>query len=788
MYQSNSIAELKQLCKEHLPDHTDLINAIDEKLKFEMLISDLSAKFSSIKEEDIENEIEEGLRMIVKFLNLDRSTLFSLSEEESQFIGRYSFARKGLPLIKTKLGAELFPNIFSLLLKNEIISFYTYNDLPGEFEKDIQSFKSYQLAAGFIVPITFDQKIKYALAGGLIEKKTKNWSTDLLPRIQFLGEILAGAIERLETKKAVRSGKEAMQVLMNASTETTILIDTEGRFLTINKFGAERLGKSTEQLIGTSMYDLFSSSLKEQRKARVEEVIQTKKPVRFFDEREGIIFDNNLYPLFDSSGNVIKIAIFGRDITKEQQFEQELKDSETRYRFIFEQGPVGIGLIDKDFFWIKANPRFCDMLGYTEDELKTLRWTDITHPDDLKRDVQQAEQVFKGELPFFTTEKRFFKKNGDTIWVSLTPTAIKDNNDKILYALGMMLDITEKKIAEENLQKALSQIKDLKDQLDIENIYLKEEIKSIHGFENIIGKSLPLNYVLQRLKSVAPTDATVLVEGETGTGKELIARAIHNESLRKNKPLIKVGCAALSSSLIESELFGHEKGAFTGANTTRIGRFELADKSTLFLDEIGELSFELQAKLLRVIQEGEFERLGSSKTIKVDVRIITATNRNLEAEMKKRNFREDLYYRLSSFIITVPPLRERRDDIPLLAKYFIDQYSKKMGKRIRATPRSTMKNLEKYSWPGNIRELQNVIEHAIIISEKGVLKFDLPAYSDIRHQEKMKLDDIERDHILKVLNKTNWRIAGKGGAAELLGLKRTTLQSRMKKLGIKMKK
>jgi PAS domain S-box-containing protein len=338
-----------------------------------------------------------------------------------------------------------------------------------------------------------------------------------------------------QVKKNPKSDRKALQALMNASTETSILIDAEGRFLTINKCGAERLGKTPEELIGTSMYDLFSLKLRKVRKARVEEVIRTKKPIRFFDERKGIFFDNNLHPLFDSSRNVIQIAIFGRDITKQQQIEQELKDSEARYRFIFEQGPVGIGLIDRDYFWIKTNPRFCEMVGYTEEELKTFRWSDITHPDDLERDIQQVEQVFEGEIPFFTTEKRLYKKNGEIIWISLTPTAIKDNNGKIFHVLGTMMDITDKKTAEENLQKAFSQIKNLKDQLDIENIYLKEEIKTLHGFEHIIGNSLPLNYILQRLKSVAPTDATVLIEGETGTGKELIARALHNESLRTMK-------------------------------------------------------------------------------------------------------------------------------------------------------------------------------------------------------------------------------------------------------------
>ena len=353
-------------------------------------------------------------------------------------------------------------------------------------------------------------------------------------------------------------------------------------------------------------------------------------------------------------------------------------------------------------------------------------------------------------------------------------------------AIGKVLISTmRRREAEIKLRDSFDEIKGLKERLEQENIYLQKEIKVQKSFDTIIGQSTSLKYVLYRLEQVAPTNATVLIEGETGTGKELFAIALQKASALKNKPLIKVGCAALSPTLIESELFGHEKGAFTGANEKRIGRFELADGGTIFLDEIGELSLELQAKLLRVLQEGEFERIGSSKTMKVDVRVITATNRNLEEEIKQGRFRQDLYYRLNVFVITIPPLRERSDDIPLLVKFLVDKFENKHKKKIKNIPRSIMRNLENYSWPGNIRELENVIENAVIVSDKGILKVETLGTSGVPIKSNMKLEDMERDHIIQVLESTNWRIDGKGGAAEKIGLKRTTLNSKMKKYGIK---
>ena len=307
-----------------------------------------------------------------------------------------------------------------------------------------------------------------------------------------------------------------------------------------------------------------------------------------------------------------------------------------------------------------------------------------------------------------------------------------------------------------------------------------------HQFGNILGQSDGLKYVLYRAEQVAPTDTTVLILGETGTGKELVAAAIHHMSPRKDRPLITVNCAALPANLMESELFGREKGAFTGADARHIGRFEVANGSTLCLDEIGELSLEMQAKLLRVIQHNEFERLGSSQTIKVDVRIMATTNRNLEEEVRKGRFRQDLYYRLNVFPITVPPLRQRAEDIPLLVQAFIERYSRKLGKQITSIHKEALKALKDYPWPGNIRELENIIERAVILCPGPVLHLaDKLEISSPPFSSTVKtLEEMERNQIVKTLSETRWRIEGKDGAAAILGLNPSTLRARMHKLGI----
>lgn len=328
----------------------------------------------------------------------------------------------------------------------------------------------------------------------------------------------------------------------------------------------------------------------------------------------------------------------------------------------------------------------------------------------------------------------------------------------------------------------------LRARFQAEAVYLQEEIKTEHNFEEIIGQSAPVRQLLRNVEQVAPTDATVLIRGETGTGKELVARAVHDRSRRKDRPLVKVNCGSIPSGLVESELFGHEKGAFTGATQRRIGRFELANSGTIFLDEVTELPLDTQVKLLRVLQEGEFERVGSSQTIKVDVRVIAATNRDLKEVVGNGTFRSDLFYRLNVFPLEVPPLRDRKEDIPLLVNFFLSKFGKKLGKEVRGVSQRTMDGLINYSWPGNVRELQNVVERGVVLAGGPIVQIDeslMRSGETVQESVFDTLENAERNHILRALNKTRWIVHGKQGAAEILGINPSTLRSRMEKLGIK---
>ena len=371
----------------------------------------------------------------------------------------------------------------------------------------------------------------------------------------------------------------------------------------------------------------------------------------------------------------------------------------------------------------------------------------------------------------------------------LEQTVQERTGDLLKTNVQLTQEIDERKMAEESLQGAFVEIRELKERLQAENVYLRQEVAREYNFGEVIGQSSALSRLFSLVEQVAPMNATVLLLGETGTGKGVIARAIHSRSARKNKPLITVNCAALPANLIENELFGRERGAFTGSDGRQIGRFELADSGTIFLDEIGELPLDLQCKLLRVVQDGEFERLGNPRTIKTNVRIIAATNRNLAEEVQNGRFREDLFYRLNVFPLTMPPLRHRMEDISLLVDHFIIKFNKKTGKRIDSVSKEVSNALQKYHWPGNVRELESVIERAVITSRGTTLqvldRFE-PCLKSVEFDEQdvKVLADLEQHHILQVLQKTNWRINGDKGAALLLGLNPSTLRGKMRKHGI----
>ncbi|UCE20542.1 MAG: sigma 54-interacting transcriptional regulator [Gemmatimonadota bacterium] len=462
--------------------------------------------------------------------------------------------------------------------------------------------------------------------------------------------------------------------------------------------------------------------------------------------------------------------------------EQIRKALELSY-FTIQRAPDAIFWIDMEGRIHRVNEAACRLLGYSRGELTGMEAYKLYREENDEIWRKRWTEFEKQKI--FTFESCMFTKDGHPLPVEVSRNYFEFEGKK--FTCSFVRDITERKRSEESLKNALTEVEQLKNQLEKENLYLQDEIKLTHNFEEIISRDDGFKKVLAEVEQVAATEATVLILGETGTGKELIARAIHNISSRRDRPLVKVNCAAIPANLIESELFGHEKGAFTGAFARKIGRFELASGGTIFLDEIGDLSMDLQAKLLRVLQDGEFERVGSSSTIKVDVRVLAATNRDLDRALEIGTFREDLYYRLSVFPIRIPPLRDRRDDIPILLTHFIKRYATKTGKRIEKIPQKVVDSLQAYHWPGNVRELENVIERAVIISKGNKLELgrwfprkDTPS----EKRDMATLEDMERAHILKVLELTGWRVSGERGAAKILGINPNTLVSRLKKLNI----
>jgi len=437
-------------------------------------------------------------------------------------------------------------------------------------------------------------------------------------------------------------------------------------------------------------------------------------------------------------------------------------------------------IFSKDGHLVAWNKMAEEILGYSAEELGG----EVTPEFALESDREKLLLAFQEALltGSGTLEYTLVTKTGKKIPVLTRARACEIEGEH--YLIGLVVDTSELFSARAKNIELMDQITKLNELLNAENIYLKEQIRiDSHKFE-IVGESESLKYVLYRIQQVASTDVSVLIYGETGTGKELVARAIHKNSKRSKKPFIKINCASIPENLIESELFGHEKGAFTSAFEKRIGRFELANGGSIFLDEIGELPVSLQSKLLNVLQQGEFERIGSSKTIKTNVRVIAATNKILEEEIKKGNFRNDLYYRLNVFPISIAPLRERKSDIVPLAEYYTRIYSERFGKLIKAISKKSIKQMMDYAWPGNVRELENVIERAIITSQNKILNIEyLPALENPLN-EFFSLDENERIHILKALEKTHWKINGKGGAAELLKKNPQTLRARIKKLKI----
>lgn len=481
------------------------------------------------------------------------------------------------------------------------------------------------------------------------------------------------------------------------------------------------------------------------------------------------------------------------EVAAKKGAEEVLQASEERWRAAFENSSVGVALCGRKGTFVSANRAFEDIVGYTQEELRDLSWADITYQEDRGTNEALVVKLWQKQLGDFRIEKRYRRKDGQIIWVRTSVSLVPGTHVEPEFTLELVEDITSRKRAEDENQS-------LRRQLELERDYLRQEVNESQAFGEILGCGDALQRVLRQIELVAPTDTTMLILGESGVGKELVARAVHSHSPRSERALVKVNCGSIPRELFESEFFGHVKGAFTGAVRDRAGRFELADGGTLFLDEVSEIPLELQSKLLRVLQEGEFERVGDEITRRVNVRVIAATNRDLASEVKAGRFRADLFYRIAVFPIEIPPLRDRREDIPILAAHFVDKICSRSNMPKPRLSHHDLLALQRYDWPGNVRELQNVIERGLILARGGPLQIDLPS-NELRQAQQAPVpsnqgDDVltetewraqGRENMQKVLSRTGGRIYGPGGAAEILGIHPNTLAYRLKVLGIRSK-
>ncbi|MFQ5605460.1 MAG: sigma 54-interacting transcriptional regulator [bacterium] len=614
--------------------------------------------------------------------------------------------------------------------------------------------------------------------------------------------ILSDITARKQAEAALEQLKQKNELILKSAGEGIYGLDQHGNTTFVNPAAADMLGWQAEELLGRPQHALIHHTRPDgtpyPRKACPIYAAFKDGQVHTVDDevfwrKDGSSFpvEYTSTPIRDTAGHLVGAVVTFRDITERKKAEKELRESRARFSGILDIAREAIISTDESQRIIIFNKGAETIFQYASEEVigQPLELL-IPEPYHKNHGRLVTEFIASDKTTHLIGERREIfgrRKNGEIFPAEASISKLRLDGELVLTVI--LRDITRRKQAEQALREALAEVEQLKERLEAENVYLQEEIKLEHNFDEIISQSKSFRKILRKVEQVAATDATVLILGETGTGKELVARALHTTSPRRDRPLVKVNCAALPANLIESELFGHEKGAFTGAMSRKQGRFELADHGTIFLDEIGDLPMALQVKLLRVMQEGEFERVGGTQTIEVDVRIIAATNRNLEQAVRTNEFREDLYYRLNVFPITLPPLRERREDIPLLINHFVKKYGAKLGKQISHVPLKVMKTLQTYHFPGNVRELENIVERALILAQGDTLQVDesleLLKSPAATAASSGTLAEVERQHIISVLRETSWRVEGPKGAALRLGMNPNTLRSRMQKLGIK---
>ena len=813
---------------------------LQSRQQFESLVTDISAHFADLPTEQIDSEIEVAHRRICECLGVELSGLWQWSANSPAFLTvTHLFGPPEVQALAVDIDArEAFPWFLERVLRGEVVVLPTA-EMPPEATCDEASRRQFGAKSTLVIPLSVGGGPIVGVLDFNILKEERPWPEHIVARLQLVAQLFANALARKEADKHLSFLRRFESLVTDISAHFVNLpidqIDTEienaqrricecldvdlsalwqwstraPHFLTVTHMHSPAEGPQRPE--GIDSREAFPWVLERVLRGEVmvystesmpPEAARDQESLRHFGIRSSVVI-----PLSAGGGSVIGCLTFDTlkeersweepvvnklllvaqlfaNILARKRSELESRESQIRLSMATESAGVGLWVMEADNGSIWVTPRTRELFRFAE--VEALDYTSFNQkidPTDRKRVEQAVRAAIHSGEPL-DIEFRIAPSKEGARWIRAFGKQLPATTGNVSRLMGASIDITDRKQMEDQLRGQLNEIRSLKHQLEKENTLLRKEIQHKTVHEEIVGRSPAMRRVLAQVDQVAPTDATVLIQGETGTGKDLIARAVYHLSARKNRSFVTVNCASLPPTLIESELFGREKGAYTGALTRMTGRFEAADGASLFLDEIGELPLEVQAKLLRVLEQGRFERLGSAKTTQVDVRIIAATNQDLENQVAAGKFRKDLYYRLNVFPISMPPLREHPEDIPQLVWAFVRQYENKIGKRINHITSQSMDELQHYPWPGNIRELRNVIERALITCSDRTLEVHPLSQPDSKTHMDLNLEEMERRHITGVLEQTGWRLSGRGGAAEILGLKRTTLYSRMKRLGI----
>ncbi len=824
------------------PEGNGFRSGVDARVSFEALLAELSSRFVNIPPAELDREISDAHRRICECLDIDISALWQWSAESPRdFTMTHVYrALEGPPLPDPMDAREYFPWCLEEVGAGRIVAVASLDELPPQAARDRGTFHYVGARNALVFPLAAGGgPVIGALAFNSVREE-RNWPDEIVRWLQLVAQVFANALVRKRADATLRESEERLQLAAESAEVGMWALDVgSGRFW-VNDRGRELFGYATGSDV--TMARVLESVHPADRRALEEVVrgaVESAQGLRI-DYR--IVLPDGSVRWIHSRGRLqpataekpVRLLGTSVDVTERKQFEN-LQADRLRFEALLSGISarfVSLAADQLDQAIEEAQHQVCECLGF---DLSTLwQWSPdrpesqtLTHlyrprggppvPDGM--DAREyfpwcLEQLLAGELvalasvdeapPEAGRDREVWRHYGiksvltiplatggrrPTGFLSFsTMDAVRSLPEGLVQRSRLVAELfanaLERKRSDEALWRSFAEVEKLRHRLELENTYLRQEYRLQHGGGCIVGESPALLEVLGLAEQVASTRTTVLIEGETGTGKELIARRIHELSPRRDRTMVKVNCAALPSTLVESELFGREKGAYTGAVSREPGRFEVADGSTIFLDEVAELPLELQAKLLRVLEHGEFERVGSSRTQRTDVRVLAATNRDLRAEVDAGRFRRDLFFRLAVFPIRVPPLRERRQDVPLLVWSAVGELSAAMNKSVENIRRQDFERLQRYDWPGNVRELRNVVERALILCSGPVLSIEPPVGAAPGGEADLSLDEAQRRQIQTALDASGGRISGAGGAAELLGLKPTTLRSKMERLGV----